>query len=98
MVCYDGSGVAAAKLAFALTLLGHDDVAVYDGGWSEWETAWTFLSTDSCRDLGPVASRSSAQNLGGPAASQRSQIRGRRRRDECSRVRFPIGQWPAPTR
>lgn len=36
MVCYDGSGVTAAKLAFALTLLGHDDVAVYDGGWAEW--------------------------------------------------------------
>jgi thiosulfate/3-mercaptopyruvate sulfurtransferase len=36
MVCYDGSGVAAAKLAFILTLLGHDDVAVYDGGWAEW--------------------------------------------------------------
>jgi thiosulfate/3-mercaptopyruvate sulfurtransferase len=36
MVCYDGSGIAAAKLAFALTLLGHDDVAVYDGGWSDW--------------------------------------------------------------
>lgn len=36
LVCYDGSGVAAAKLAFVLTLLGHDDVAVYDGGWSEW--------------------------------------------------------------
>jgi thiosulfate/3-mercaptopyruvate sulfurtransferase len=36
IVCYDGSGVAAAKLAFALTLLGHDDVAVYDGGWAEW--------------------------------------------------------------
>ena len=36
MVCYDGAGVAAAKLAYALTLLGHDDVAVYDGGWSEW--------------------------------------------------------------
>jgi len=36
MVCYDGSGVAAAKLAFVLTLLGHDDVAVYDGGWAEW--------------------------------------------------------------
>jgi thiosulfate/3-mercaptopyruvate sulfurtransferase len=36
MVCYDGSGISAAKLAFALTLLGHDDVAVYDGGWSEW--------------------------------------------------------------
>jgi thiosulfate/3-mercaptopyruvate sulfurtransferase len=36
MVCYDGSGVAAAKLAFVLTLLGHEDVAVYDGGWTEW--------------------------------------------------------------
>ncbi len=36
MVTYDGSGVAAAKLAFILTLLGHDDVAVYDGGWAEW--------------------------------------------------------------
>lgn len=36
LVCYDGSGIAAAKLAFALTLLGHDDVAVYDGGWAEW--------------------------------------------------------------
>jgi thiosulfate/3-mercaptopyruvate sulfurtransferase len=36
MVCYDGSGVAAAKLAFVLTILGHDDVAVYDGGWAEW--------------------------------------------------------------
>jgi thiosulfate/3-mercaptopyruvate sulfurtransferase len=36
LVCYDGSGVAAAKLAFVLTLMGHDDVAVYDGGWAEW--------------------------------------------------------------
>lgn len=36
MVCYDGAGIAASKLAFVLTLLGHDDVAVYDGGWSEW--------------------------------------------------------------
>jgi thiosulfate/3-mercaptopyruvate sulfurtransferase len=36
MVCYDGSGVSAAKLAFVLTLLGHEDVAVYDGGWAEW--------------------------------------------------------------
>ena len=32
-----GAGsVAAAKLAFVLTLLGHEDVAVYDGGWAEW--------------------------------------------------------------
>ncbi len=36
MVCYDGGGVAAAKLAFVLTLMGHEDVAVYDGGWAEW--------------------------------------------------------------
>jgi thiosulfate/3-mercaptopyruvate sulfurtransferase len=36
MVCYDGSGVAAAKLAWVLTLLGFEDVAVYDGGWAEW--------------------------------------------------------------
>jgi thiosulfate/3-mercaptopyruvate sulfurtransferase len=36
VICYDGSGVAAAKMAFVLTLLGHDDVAVYDGGWAEW--------------------------------------------------------------
>lgn len=36
MVCYDSSGVSAAKLAFVLALLGHEDVAVYDGGWAEW--------------------------------------------------------------
>jgi thiosulfate/3-mercaptopyruvate sulfurtransferase len=36
IVCYDGSGVGAAKLAFVLTLMGYDDVAVYDGGWAEW--------------------------------------------------------------
>ncbi len=36
LVCYDAAGVAATRLAFALTLLGHEDVAVYDGGWSEW--------------------------------------------------------------
>jgi thiosulfate/3-mercaptopyruvate sulfurtransferase len=36
LVCYDGSGIGAAKLAFVLTLIGHDDVAVYDGGWADW--------------------------------------------------------------
>ena len=36
IVCYDGSGVAAAKLAYMLTLAGYDDIAVYDGGWAEW--------------------------------------------------------------
>ena len=36
IVTYNGSGVAAARLAFVLTMLGYDDVAVYDGGWAEW--------------------------------------------------------------
>jgi thiosulfate/3-mercaptopyruvate sulfurtransferase len=36
VVCYDASGVGAAKLAFVLALMGHEDVAVYDGGWADW--------------------------------------------------------------
>lgn len=36
LVCYDGSGVGAARLAFILALLGYEDAAVYDGGWAEW--------------------------------------------------------------
>jgi thiosulfate/3-mercaptopyruvate sulfurtransferase len=31
-----GSGVTAAVLLFALHLLGKQDVALYDGSWSEW--------------------------------------------------------------
>jgi thiosulfate/3-mercaptopyruvate sulfurtransferase len=31
-----GSGVTAAVTAFALYLLGHDEVSVYDGSWAEW--------------------------------------------------------------
>jgi thiosulfate/3-mercaptopyruvate sulfurtransferase len=36
LICYDAAGMGACKLAFALALLGHQDVAVYDGGWAEW--------------------------------------------------------------
>jgi thiosulfate/3-mercaptopyruvate sulfurtransferase len=36
LVCYDTVGVGAAKVAFALSLMGHENVAVYDGGWAEW--------------------------------------------------------------
>ncbi len=31
-----GSGVTAAALAFGLHLAGKDDVAIYDGAWTEW--------------------------------------------------------------
>ena len=31
-----GSGVTAAMLAFSFYLLGKEDVAVYDGSWTEW--------------------------------------------------------------
>ena len=34
-----GSGVTAATLALALARLGRDDVAVYDGSWTEWASA-----------------------------------------------------------
>jgi len=31
-----GSGVTACTVALALDLLGHGDVAIYDGSWAEW--------------------------------------------------------------
>jgi len=31
-----GSGVTASALTLGLYLLGHRDVAVYDGSWTEW--------------------------------------------------------------
>ena len=36
VVTYCGGGIAASSDAFVLTLLGHDDVAVYDASLSEW--------------------------------------------------------------
>jgi len=36
VITYCGGGIAATSDAFALHLLGHDDIAVYDGSLSEW--------------------------------------------------------------
>jgi thiosulfate/3-mercaptopyruvate sulfurtransferase len=36
VICYCGGGISATMDAFALSLLGHPDVAVYDGSLSEW--------------------------------------------------------------
>ncbi len=36
IITYCGSGIAASNDAFALALLGHDNVAVYDASLSEW--------------------------------------------------------------
>ncbi len=36
VICYCGGGIAATMDAFALALLGRDDVAVYDGSLDEW--------------------------------------------------------------
>jgi len=44
-----GSGVTACALSFALHLIGHSSVAVYDGSWSEWG-----LPGDTPVETGPV--------------------------------------------
>src|SRR3546814_11622403 len=36
LVATCGSGMTATVLAFGAHLLGKEDVAVYDGSWSEW--------------------------------------------------------------
>ncbi|MEM7502481.1 MAG: sulfurtransferase [Pseudomonadota bacterium] len=36
LIAYCGGGISATTVAFALRLLGRDDVAVYDGSLSEW--------------------------------------------------------------
>lgn len=46
-----GSGITAALLALGLHLIGHRDVAVYDGSWSEWG-----LPGDTPVDTGPAQS------------------------------------------
>jgi rhodanese-related sulfurtransferase len=36
IICYCGGGISATMDALALTLIGHGNVAVYDGSMSEW--------------------------------------------------------------
>jgi thiosulfate/3-mercaptopyruvate sulfurtransferase len=36
LACSCGSGVTACVVALGLFELGRDDVAVYDGSWTEW--------------------------------------------------------------
>ena len=36
VICYCGGGIAATMDAMALHLIGHPDVAVYDGSLAEW--------------------------------------------------------------
>ena len=36
VIAYCGGGISATIDALALTLIGHDNVAVYDGSMSEW--------------------------------------------------------------
>jgi thiosulfate/3-mercaptopyruvate sulfurtransferase len=47
VVCSCGSGVTACILAMGLYIIGHEDIAIYDGSWSEWG-----MRTDTPIDTG----------------------------------------------
>ena len=82
MVCYDGSGVAAAKLAFVLTLLGHEDVAVYDGGWADWGNRLD-LPTSTSPSTSNRRSPGARRRAGAPRTAPSPSRRCRSRRRSC---------------
>ena len=49
VITYCGGGIAACSAALVLTLLGHEDVAVYDGSMTEWaaDPAMPLVTGDS---------------------------------------------------
>jgi thiosulfate/3-mercaptopyruvate sulfurtransferase len=53
IITYCGGGIAASVNAFALTMLGHRNVAVYDGSLSEWTK-----DPSAPMEVGPVTSAS----------------------------------------
>ena len=35
-ICYCGSGITACNLIFALNMISHNNIFLYDGSWAEW--------------------------------------------------------------
>ncbi|HEU4516000.1 MAG TPA: rhodanese-like domain-containing protein, partial [Steroidobacteraceae bacterium] len=55
VACYDaGSGAFAARLWWMLRWLGHDDVAVLDGGFKSWTDEGRPVSTDATPSRPPA--------------------------------------------
>ena len=80
-------GGRGGEAAYVLTLLGHEDVAVYDGGWAEWGDPSTCQWTASGRTAGTRRSRRHPTGR-----------RDRRRSSRICRYRRPTGRSPCTGR
>ena len=65
VVAYCGAGISATLDAFALTLLGAPDVAVYDGSMSEWVADPHCLWIAAKSVGGQIASKAALQSCHG---------------------------------